>query len=103
MRENYPDKDDKLLIEALLKLESDQEFRRFLRDLFTLSELKEAAKRFKIATLLWTTDKPYLEIADEVGTSTTTVTRVADFLYKKGLNGYQTVLKRLYPNQKTER
>lgn len=92
----YPDSHDKELIAAFAHLKNEKEIEHFLRDLMTLSEIKEFAKRLQIAKKLWTTDQPYLEIAKGVGTSTTTVTRVADWLFKQGLDGYQVVLTRLY-------
>ncbi len=97
MSENYPDKKDLQLIKALASLKNEVEIKNFLRDIFTLSEIKEAANRFEMAKLLWTTKKSYLDIAAATKASTTTVTRVAEWLYKKGLKGYQTALNRLFP------
>jgi len=98
--ENYPDTHDKELIKAFSRLKSEKEIQNFLRDILTLGEIKEASKRFYIATLLWQGGMSYATIAEKAKTSTTTVTRVADWLFKKGLNGYQTVLKRLYPKSR---
>jgi len=100
MKSIYPDKHERELIKSFGALKNEKEIEHFLRDLMTLAEIKEFAKRFQIAKQLWTSDKPYMKIAQEVGTSTTTVTRVADWLYKQGLDGYKAVLQRLYP-QKT--
>lgn len=85
------------LAKALTALTSEEEAKRFLRDLLTLSEIDEFEKRFAIAQLLWSTDLSYLEIAKKIGTSTTTVTRVARFLEKEPYKGYQAVLNRLEP------
>lgn len=98
--ENYPDQDDKELIKAIASLKSETEIQHFLRDILTLKEIKEASNRFKIARMLWEGGKSYLEIAEECKTSTTTVTRVNDWLRNKGLNGYKTALERLYPDSK---
>ncbi len=98
---SYPDQHDRELIKAFSTLKNEKEIQHFLRDLMTIGEIKEFAKRFQIAKQLWMTDKPYLQIASEVKTSTTTVTRVADWLFKQGLNGYQTVLKQLFPQGKS--
>lgn len=95
----YPDKHDKELIRAFAQLKTEKEIEHFLRDLLTISEIKEFSKRLFIAKQLWTTKKSYLEIAKSVSTSTTTVTRVAQWLFKEGLDGYQTVLKRLFPEK----
>lgn len=95
----YPDPQDLELITALSKLKTKKEIEHFLRDLLTVSEIKEFSNRFHIAKQLWTTEKSYLEIAAEAKTSTTTVTRVANWLFKEGLNGYQTALKRMFKNK----
>jgi TrpR-related protein YerC/YecD len=85
------------LVQAFLQLKSETEIQIFLLDILTLSELDEFAKRFLIAKMLWTTQQSYQEIAKKVETSTATVTRVAHGLFKEGNNGYQTVLKKIYP------
>ncbi|HYD34607.1 MAG TPA: YerC/YecD family TrpR-related protein [Vitreimonas sp.] len=94
---------EKKLLQALLTLKTEAEVKDFLVDLLTPAELEEFVKRFQMATLLWTTKKSYLEIAQEVDTSTTTVTRVARFLFKEPFQGYMTALKRLYPKIKPAR
>jgi len=96
MKDNYPDKKDRKLIKAFSLLKSETEIQNFLRDLLTISEIKEASNRFQIATLLWKRELSYESIARKAETSTTTVTRVAHWLFKEGLNGYQTVLKRFH-------
>lgn len=86
------------LSQAFSTLETEDEATNLLSDLLTPNELKEFETRFEIAVQLWTTDKTYKEIANELGTSTTTVTRVSRFLYKEPFKGYETVLHRLFPN-----
>ncbi len=82
------------LLDALLTLKTPRELSNFLRDLMTVKELKDIATRWQIVLLL--KDKlPYLEIAKQVGVSTTTVTRVALWLHH-GKGGYQTALSRLH-------
>lgn len=87
------------LIHALSTLKTDKEIAAFLRDILTTGEIEEIANRFQIAKTLWTTRKTYLDIAEEFKTSTTTVTRVAEWLNKKRYGGYRTVLTRLYPKK----
>jgi uncharacterized protein YerC len=65
----------------------------------TIAEIKEMSKRFQIAKLLWFKKMSYLEIASKMHTSTTTVTRVADWLFKQSSQGYHTVLTRLFPKK----
>ncbi len=80
------------LADALLSLKSREEVLRFLRDLCTVPELEALSHRWEIAQLL---DKkvPYLEIAERLGASTTTVTRVAQWL-RHGAGGYPLALER---------
>ena len=85
-----------LLIHALFTIQSESELSSVLQDLLTDAERQEFARRFEIARLLWTTQDSYLEIAAQVKTSTTTVTRVAAWLFKEKWQGYATLLKRLY-------
>ena len=97
--ESYPDEFDIELIKAFATLTSEAEIEAFLRDVFTIGEIKEASRRLQIAKRLWLGNTNYLQIATDLKTSTTTVTRVADWLFNKGLNGYKTVLQRLSPKQ----
>lgn len=92
----------KNLVAAFAQLQGIDEHRRFLLDLLTPTEMEELATRYKIAELLWTTDMSYADIATQLKTSTTTVTRVARFLNKEPYEGYQLVLQRLHPNKKSK-
>ena len=89
---NFQGKDPKVkqLVKAFLKLKTEQEVANFLRDLLTPPEIEEFSNRLEIAKLLLTR-KSYLKIAKETGTSTTTVTRVAQWLFR-GCGGYWKVL-----------
>ena len=81
------------LADALLALRDRDEMLRFLRDLCTLPELEALGHRWQIVNLL-EQNEPYLAIAERVGASTTTVTRVAHWL-RHGAGGYSTALERL--------
>ena len=81
------------LADAMLTLRDRGELLRFLRDLCTAPELEALAHRWEIANLL-EQGMPYLEISSRVGTSTTTVTRVAQWL-RNGAGGYRLALDRL--------
>lgn len=78
------------LFKACTMLKTSEDAGNFLRDLLTPAELSEFANRLEIARLL-TTGKSYLDIAKEVGVSTTTVTRVSQWLHD-GCGGYEKVL-----------
>jgi TrpR-related protein YerC/YecD len=82
------------LCAALTSLDSRADTAAFLRDACTLSELQAICHRLEVARLLDEGGRTYLEIAKEVGTSTTTVTRVAHWLHH-GEGGYRIVLDRL--------
>src|SRR5437764_1483822 len=80
------------LADALLVLRTRDDARRFLRDLCTLGELGALAHRWQIARLV-ADGRSYLDIADEVRTSTATVTRVAHWL-RHGAGGYTLAIDR---------
>jgi len=82
------------LAAAFASLRTQDEFRRFLRDLCTLSELEALAHRWQIARLLDEGTHSYLEVAERAGGSTATVTRVAQWL-RAGTGGYLSALDRI--------
>lgn len=90
---NYPSREMKELFDVIQLIESPKILAEFFRDLLTMPELKEFAKRWQIVKLL-TKGKPYLEIAETVGVSTTTVTRVAYWLHN-GTGGYKWAAKHI--------
>ena len=92
--DNHTDKQEKELFAAFLQLKTIGEVANFCRDLMTLAEIKEFSRRWQIAKLLYENKLSYEQIAKELGTSTTTVTRVNQWLIY-GQNGYQTVLKKI--------
>lgn len=96
----YPNKTDLELGRAFLSLENEKEWLALWRDLLTPAEIEEFSRRFQIAKLLWTTSLSYMEIAKKVGTSTTTVTRVANWLYKEKYHGYALALTRMFGQSK---
>jgi TrpR-related protein YerC/YecD len=81
------------LADAMLTLRSREELLRFLRDLCTAPELEALTHRWEIVNLL-EQRVPYLEISSRVGTSTTTVTRVAQW-FRNGTGGYRLALDRV--------
>ncbi|MCL5746702.1 MAG: YerC/YecD family TrpR-related protein [Patescibacteria group bacterium] len=82
----------KSLYKALLSLRTDDECKRFLRDLLTEAEIKEFANRWKVAQML-DQKVQYEKIEKETGMSSTTIARVNKWL-TKGKGGYRLVLKR---------
>jgi TrpR-related protein YerC/YecD len=93
MNSSFPTKDMQNLITAMGTLKTKEELANFLRDLMTIKELEDVSQRWQIVLLL-NQKVPYLEIAKQVGVSTTTVTRCALWLHH-GKGGYRTALSRL--------
>ncbi len=79
------------LISALRTCKTEQDTENFLRDVATLSELQAMSERLEVARLL-SQGLSYRQVAEKTGASTTTVTRVANFL-ENGEGGYRLVLK----------
>ena len=92
-RHHWRNKQSRALFGAILKLKTEKEVAAFLRDLCTIEELEEMAKRFWAVRMLQR-GRSYREIAQKTGLSTTTVTRVAHWL-NHGEGGYQLILKRI--------
>ena len=80
------------LFAAIRSTKTQDELESFLRDLCTLQELETLAHRWQVAKLL-VEGLPYLEVAERTGASTTTVTRVAQWL-RHGEGGYRRALDR---------
>lgn len=90
---SYPDKKTKELFLAILKLKDTKEAIEFFRDLLTLPEIEEFSNRW-LAVRLLASGHSYVEVAEKTKMSTTTVARVAHWLYQ-GLGGYRLILDRL--------
>lgn len=97
--EPLPGLDD--LADAVLLLRERDDATRFLRDLCTLAELEQLTHRWQIVRLL-EQKVSYLEIAERIGTSTATVTRVAHWL-RHGTGGYRVVLERTLRREKAKK
>ena len=92
-----PDRKSKQLFEAILKLKTLDECRRFFRDLLTEAEIKEFANRWRVAQML-KNKIDYKTIEKETGMSSTTIARVQKWL-TRGMGGYRFMLKRLSLDQ----
>jgi TrpR-related protein YerC/YecD len=89
---HWPTTEHQELFAAISSLRSQDEVEHFLRDLCTISELDAMAHRWQVAQLL-DEGLPYAEVAKRAHASTTTVTRVAQWL-RRGEGGYSLALKR---------
>jgi TrpR-related protein YerC/YecD len=90
---NWNTKENQEFTKAILALQNTAEAEAFLRDLLTEGEIKEFAKRFKVAKMLYK-GVPYSEIEKETGFSSTTVARVSKWL-NNGQDGYKTIINKL--------
>jgi TrpR-related protein YerC/YecD len=89
---HWPAGDHAELFHAIASMKNAEEAGHLLRDLCTLSELDAMAHRWQVAQLL-DEGLPYLEVAKRAHASTTTVTRVSQWL-RRGEGGYALALRR---------
>lgn len=90
----YPTPEMKQLFTAIAEIRSHDEAAKFFRDLFTIAELNEFANRWQMVKRL-VRGESYLDIAQALNVSTTTVSRVAHWL-KEGMGGYEAVASRIF-------
>ena len=81
-----------VLCQAILSLQTPEECRAFLEDVCTTAEVEEMSRRLLAARMLHS-GASYLDVAEETGLSTATISRVSRSL--KNGNGYSGVLSRL--------
>ena len=81
------------IYKAFTQLNSKNQASNFLTDLCTPNELKALEERWEVAKLLASNKYTYREISAKLGASTTTVTRVARFLFDKNNKGYTSLIK----------
>jgi TrpR-related protein YerC/YecD len=93
MADDWKTPDSVALVDALLRLETRDEAERFLRDLCTLSEIRDMSQRWAVVRLL-DGGMHYAQISRETGASTATITRIASWL-RHGEGGYRAALDRL--------
>lgn len=80
------------LFEAILSLENKEECYTFFEDLCTVNELLSLSQRYEVAAML-RAKRTYLEIAEQTGASTATISRVNRSL-NYGNDGYEMVFSR---------
>jgi len=85
------------LFRAILRLESTEECYRFFEDLMTVKEIQSIAQRWEVARML-KEGRTYHEIEAETKASAATISRINKCLLY-GAEGYQILLKRLYPGK----
>lgn len=83
----------KEFLEAVMTLETVDEYLDFFEDVCTVKEVQSIAQRFAVAKML-KDGCTYAEVANETGASTATISRVNRSL-NYGNGSYDIVLKRL--------
>lgn len=81
------------LLKGILLLKDKEEAYQFFEDLCTVNELVSLCQRFAVAAML-REEKTYLDIAEQTGASTATISRVNRAL-NYGNDGYDMILRRL--------
>lgn len=80
------------LFQAMLSLNSVEEFYRFFDDLCTFSEIQSMTQRWKVVQMLQE-GRTFTQISEETGVSSATITRVNRCL-TYGAGGYKLALER---------
>lgn len=91
---NWKTAEIKDLAKAFSVLKNEDEILSFLRDVCTITELKEISGRFAAVQLL-ENGKSIRKVAEKTGLSTTTVSRVGQWKNQIGEGGYNLVLSRI--------
>jgi TrpR-related protein YerC/YecD len=81
------------LFQAILTLKNPEECYAFFEDVCTVNELLSLSQRYEVARML-REKKTYLEIAEQTGASTATISRVNRSL-NYGNDGYDLVFRRI--------
>lgn len=81
------------LFEAILRLNSLDESRRFFRDLLTEDEILEFSKRWQVAQML-SQGISYSKIEKKTNMSSTTIARISKWL-NNGMNGYKSIIEKV--------
>ncbi len=93
MNKNLDNNSTKRLFNIILSLGSLEECSAFFEDICTIKEIKDMAQRLDTAIMLSKGNR-YQEIAESVGVSTATISRVNRCL-EYGSGGYKTALLKL--------
>ncbi len=93
MSKSIRTKDVDHLFEAILTLKDKEECYTFFEDVCTINELLSISQRFEVALML-RQGRTYLDISEETGASTATISRVNRSL-NYGNDGYDMALDRM--------
>lgn len=93
MEKELNSKQMKDLFKSISALKTEDECKKFFRDLCTFTELTAMSERWQVAQQIQK-GIPYRAISKKTGSSTATITRVAHWLHH-GMGGYQFMLQRI--------
>ena len=88
----------KMLVKALVAIESEEECVSFLEDIMTRKEMLDIAQRLLVAKML-SEQSVYSRIVEETGASTATISRV-NRAYLYGAGGYKRILNKIEGDEK---
>ena len=89
----------KMLAQAILSIESEEECFELLEDICTIKEVDDMANRFQIALLLYE-GKNFIDVENQTGASSATISRVNRCL-KHG-KGYRQIIERMFDQNEGE-
>ena len=89
----------KMLAQAILSIESEEECFELLEDICTIKEVDDMANRFQIAPLLYE-GKTFIDVENQTGASSATISRVNRCL-KHG-KGYRQIIERMFDQNEGE-
>ena len=89
----------KMLAQAILSIESEEECFELLEDICTIKEVDDMANRFQIALLLYE-GKTFIDVENQTGASPATISRVNRCL-KHG-KGYRQIIERMFDQNEGE-
>ena len=91
--QNIHTKDVDDLFDAIVSLKDRGECYKFFQDVLTVKEILDTAQRLKAAKML-RANRSYIEVSQETGMSTATISRVSKAL-ERGEGGYELVISRM--------
>lgn len=83
----------KLLIDAIIATNNEEDCKKLLGDMMTTREILTMAQRMEVVKLL-REGKSYVEIGEKTGASTATISRVNRY-YTYGNDGYKKVFEKI--------
>ena len=89
----------KMLAQAILSIESEEECFELLEDICTIKEVDDMANRFQIALLLYE-GKTFIDVENQTGAGSATISRVNRCL-KHG-KGYRQIIERMFDQNEGE-